>query len=116
VRLQLYETRRQAQLKALRNELPYHTNVVRFIEDQISTTPKIDLRRKTEEECGTILATSGYARIDESFEYILKLPVRSFTAEQVAKHKAKLDSLRAEIATLEGKDAADLWVEDLRHV
>jgi DNA topoisomerase-2 len=116
VRLQLYETRRQAQLAALRNELPYHTNVVRFIEDQISTSPKVDLRRKTEEECGEVLARNEYSRIDGSFDYILKLPVRSFTAEQVAKHKAKLESLRAEIATLEGKDAADLWVEDLRHV
>lgn len=116
VRLSLYETRRQAQLKALRDELPYHTNVVRFIEDQISSSPKVDLRRKTETECGDILSGHGYALIDKSFEYILKLPVRSFTAEQVAKHKAKLESLRAEIATLEGKEAADLWVEDLRHV
>ena len=96
--------------------MPYHSNLVRFIEDQISDDPEIEFRRKSEKECMEILAGNGYALIDESYDYILKLPVRSFTAEQVAKHTAKLESLRAEITTLEGKDAADLWVEDLRHV
>ena len=116
VRLALYETRREYQIKALQAELPYHANVMRFIEDQISKAPVVDLRRKTETECETILAANTYARIEESFDYILRLPVRSFTAEQIAKHKAKLESLRAEIKTLEGKTAADLWLEDLQHV
>lgn len=116
VRLALYETRRAHQIKALTAELPYHTNVMRFIEDQISTTPTIDLRRKTEEECGAILAGHGYARIQDSYDYILKLPVRSFTAEQIAKHKSMLDTLRGQIATLTGTTAADLWLEDLQAV
>jgi len=116
VRLALYETRRQYQIKALSAELPYHTNVMRFIEDQISKDPEIDLRRKTEEECTALLAKHAYARICDSFDYILRLPVRSFTAEEIAKHKATLASLRAEIATLESKTAAELWLEDLQHV
>lgn len=116
VRLGLYETRRQAQLKALRDELPYHTNIVRFIEDQISSAPKVNLHRKSQNECDQTLLINDYVRINESFDYILNLPVRSFTAEQIAKHKAKLESLRSEIATLEGKGAADLWEEDLQNV
>lgn len=116
VRLALYETRRQYQIKALSAELPYHTNVMRFIEDQISKEPVIDLRRKTEEECTSLLAKHAYDRICDSFDYILRLPVRSFTAEEIAKHKATLASLRAEIATLESKTAAELWLEDLQHV
>jgi DNA topoisomerase-2 len=116
VRLALYGTRREHQTKSLRSELPYLLNVMRFIEDQISKDPEIDLRRKTEAECSQILAGNGYALIDDSYDYILKLPVRSFTAEQIAKHAKTLESLRAQIATLEGKTAADLWLEDLQHV
>jgi len=116
VRLALYGTRRDHQLKALENELPYHTNVMRFIEDQISDEPEIDLRRKKEEECAHILAGNGYALINESYDYILKLPVRSFTSEQIAKHKQALETLRSQIATLKGKTPADLWLEDLQHV
>jgi DNA topoisomerase-2 len=116
VRLALYETRRQHQIKALSGELPYHINVMRFIEDQISSRPEVDLRRKTEEECATVLATHGYARLETSFDYILKLPVRSFTSEQIAKHKATLEGLQAKIAMLQSKTAADLWMEDLHHL
>ncbi len=116
VRLALYGTRREHQIKALESELPYHTNVMRFIEDQISDEPEVDLRRKTEVECSQILAGNGYALIEESYDYILKLPVRSFTAEQVAKHKKALETLREQLATLRGKKAADLWLEDLQYV
>jgi hypothetical protein len=93
--------------------LPYHTNVVRFIEDQISKEPEVDLRRKTEEECGEILAGNGYALIDESYDYLLRLPVRTFTAEQSAKHKAQLAALQTEIARLESLKAADMWLTEL---
>ena len=116
VRLRLYETRRQYQMKALNDELPYHNNVVRFIEDQISDKPKIDLRRKTRAMCDEILLSAKYDRIDGGFEYIMKLPMSSFTAEQIEKHKAKLVSLKKQIADLEGKGAADIWLEDLRNV
>jgi hypothetical protein len=90
--------------------------VVRFIEDQISDTPAVDLRRKSRAECDGILETHAYTRLEGTYDYILNLRVSSFTSEQSSNHKAKLESLRAEIATLEGKDAADLWTEDLRHV
>jgi hypothetical protein len=41
------------------------------------------------------------------------LPVSSFTAEQSAKHRAKLQSLRKEIATLKTTKPADLWLTEL---
>lgn len=116
VRLALYETRRQHQMKALRDELPYHQNVVRFIEDQISDKPKVDLRRKTRAVCDDTLAKEKYELIDGTYDYILKLPVSSFTAEQIDKHAKKLEALHSSIAELESKSAADLWLDDLRHV
>ena len=116
VRLALYGTRKAHQLKTLESELPYHKNVMRFIEDQISDEPDVDLRRKSEEECLHILAGNGYDLIGDSYDYILKLPVRSFTAEQIAKHKKTLESLYAQIVLLRGKTSADLWMEDLQQV
>jgi len=116
VRLRLYETRRQHQIKSLNDELPYHNNVVRFIEDQIADKPKIDLRKKTRAVCDEILTSAKFDKIDGGFEYIMKLPVSSFTAEQIEKHKTKLATLKKQIADLEGKGAADLWLDDLRNV
>jgi DNA topoisomerase-2 len=116
VRLELYETRRQHQIKALRDELPYHENVMRFIMDQIADDPKVDLRKKSRAVCDEILKKEKYVEIDGGYEYILKLPVSSFTAEQIDKHSKKLEAIHTGIANLETKEAADLWLEDLQRV
>ena len=50
VRLRLYETRRVAQIKALEGELPYHENVMRFIDDQCLDTPHVVLKKKTRQD------------------------------------------------------------------
>ena len=115
-RLALYETRRKRQIADLNAELPYHVNVVRFIEDQISDDIETDLRRKTRTECDELLGDQEYQHIDGSYDYIMRLPVSAFTAEQITKHKKQLVSLRAEIALLESKVAADLWIHDLQQV
>jgi hypothetical protein len=43
----------------------------------------------------------------------MRLPVSSFTREQMDKHKAKLDDLRLQIARLWKTTAADLWLTEL---
>ena len=115
VRLALYETRRQHQLKALHDEMPYHVNVVKFIEDQVKDTPTLVLKKKTRAECDTMFQTAGYTSID-GYEYLLKLPVSSFTAEQIAKHEAQLAALRAEHVRLESLRPAEMWLMDLAAV
>jgi len=116
VRLALYETRRKAQIQHLHSELPYHENVVRFIKDQIADSPTLDLRKKPQSVCDTLLAQQSYVKLEDSYEYIMKLPVRSFTAEQVLKHETQLADLRTEIARLNELKAADMWLNDLTRV
>lgn len=115
VRLALYETRRQHQLKALHDEMPYHVNVVKFIEDQVKDTPTLVLKKKTRAECDALFQTAGYTSID-GYDYLLKLPVSSFTAEQIAKHEAQLAALRAEHTRLESLRPAEMWLMELAAV
>ena len=56
--------------------------------------------------------TAGYTSID-GYEYLLKLPVSSFTAEQIAKHEAQLAALRAEHVRLESLRPAEMWLMEL---
>ncbi len=113
VRLALYETRRVHQIQALEGDLPYHENIMRFIDDQCLDTPQVVLKKQSRAECDRILATFGYAKVEDSYEYLLRLPVSSFTAEQSAKHRAKLAELRAEVERLKATTAADLWLTEL---
>jgi DNA topoisomerase-2 len=113
VRLALYETRRQHQITTMETELPYHENVMRFIEDQCQDEPQVVLKKKTRAECDATFTKFGYAQIDGSYDYLMRLPVSSFTREQMDKHSAKLQDLRAQIARLRKTTAADLWFTEL---
>ena len=114
VRLELYETRRNHQIKALEEQLPFHTNVVRFIVAQCEDTPVPELRRKTRMECDSLLEQHGYQTVKGSYDYIMRLPVSSFTKEVSDKHIAEMETLKAEIARLQAATAAGLWLADLQ--
>jgi DNA topoisomerase-2 len=113
VRLALYETRRQHQIAAIEAELPYHENVMRFIEDQCLDDPQIVLKKKARSECDLLFAKFEYAQMDGSYDYLMRLPVSSFTREQMDKHHEKLQDLRSQIARLRKTTAADLWFTEL---
>jgi len=116
VRLNLYETRRQHQIKVLEDQMPYHKNVVRFIRDQTLDEPKVVFKKKTLDECAAILATHGYDRVDGSYDYIMRLPVSAFTAEKVAKHEKDMEDMAAEIEGLKNTNAEKMWLADLQDV
>jgi DNA topoisomerase-2 len=116
VRLSLYETRRQKLIADLKADLPYHEDVMRFIEDQIAERPTLDFRRKPKAMCEGELVAATYRKVSETYDYIFRLPVSAFTAEQVESHATKLANLRTEIARLESLEAADMWLHELSAV
>jgi DNA topoisomerase-2 len=115
VRLDLYEKRRNFMLKELRDKLPYHTNVVRFIRQQCEATPLPDLRRKTEEECDTLLAKQKFDRISDSFDYLMNLPIASLTLKHALKHEENLKELQRKITELEATNSKNMWLSELKN-
>ena len=113
VRLTLYGKRREFMLNALREKLPYHENVVRFIRQQCEKTPVPDLRRKTLEECDILLEEEKFAKIKDSFDYLMDLPIKSLTLKNAQKHENDLEELKRKIVELEGKTPSGMWLEDL---
>ena len=114
VRLDLYGKRRDFMLGALKDKLPYHENVVRFIRQQCEELPKPDLRRKTAEECDALLEGEKFVRIKDTFDYLMNLPISSLTLKNMKKHENDLEELKKKITELEGKTARQLWLSDLK--
>ena len=104
------------QIKALEEQLPLHTNVVRFIVSQCEDVQVPNLRRKTRMECDSLLEQHGYQTIKGSYDYIMRLPVSSFTKEVSDKHVAEMETIRTEIARLQSTNAEKLWLADLESV
>jgi DNA topoisomerase-2 len=113
VRLDVYAKRKDALLKQLRSQLPYHEQIVRFIWGQLEDEPCPDLRHATAAQCDQYLEDEEYQRIDDSYDFLLRLPFRSLTKEAIASHESALKVLRTKIADLEASTPASLWIADL---
>jgi DNA topoisomerase-2 len=116
VRLETYNARRRHQLEVIAAKLPYHENVVRFIKDQISDKPKVVLKKKSLKECDEILKQNEYELVDDSYNYILNLPVSAFTLEKIKKHEDDRINLKVQQEELEMTDASKMWLADLEVV
>ena len=113
IRLDLYKKRRKHCLEQMKARLPFHENVVRFIEQQSLDNPLPDLRRKTREECDTLLEKQKFVKISDSYDYLMDLPFKSITVTNARKHQADLEALKSKIGALEKKTPEDLWLDDL---
>ena len=113
VRLDLYAKRRELLLKTLREKLPYHENVVRFIKQQCEPTPRPDLRRKTPEECEKLLTAEKFMKIKDSYDYLLDLPIKSLTLKNAQKHEHDLEELKKKITETEGTTPKQMWLTEL---
>jgi DNA topoisomerase-2 len=113
IRLALYETRRHQILQDLRAKVPYHENVVRFIQQQCLDTPRPDLRRKTSEDCDALLEAEGFVKIEDSYNYLLNLPIASLTLKHAQKHEMDLKTLREKIAEMVGLTGRVMWFAEL---
>jgi len=113
VRLELYGKRRDFLLKELRDKLPYHENVVRFIKQQCEDTPLPDLRRQTLEKCDELLEEEKFAKIKDSFDYLMNLPIASLTLKHAQKHEKDLIDLKQKIVDLEAQTPKGMWLSEL---
>jgi DNA topoisomerase-2 len=116
VRLDLYSKRLQYILKSLKEKLPYHENIVRFITQQSLKEPTPDLRRRTIEECSDLLTKEKFLKINDSFDYLLDLPIRSLTLKNAQKHEKDLVDLKEKIKILESTTPSKMWLDDLNNL
>jgi DNA topoisomerase-2 len=103
-------------LKSLKEKLPYHENIVRFITQQSLKEPTPDLRRRTIEECSDLLTKEKFLKINDSFDYLLDLPIRSLTLKNAQKHEKDLVDLREKIKILESTTPSKMWLDDLNNL
>jgi DNA topoisomerase-2 len=113
IRLDLYAKRREHLLKELREKLPYHENVVRFINQQCEAIPRPDLHRKPIEECEKLLSDQKFDKIKDSYDYLLDLPIKSMTLQHAMKHDDDLEKLKNKIVEIEKQTPKQMWLNDL---
>ena len=110
-RLELYDKRKEYQLKILRNEMLILSNKARFIQENLDDL--IDLRKKSNLENENTLSEKKYDKIENTYKYLLKLPMDSVSIENVEKIMKEKENKQEFIKKLENLTNIDIWLEEL---
>ena len=116
VRYGLYIERKKYMLEQLKRETMLLSNRARFIMDNLND--KIDLRKKKNKEVSLILKQNNYDTIDNdnTYKYLVKMPMDSVTIENVNKHIKDRDDKLKELKILEKTKEMDLWIKELNEL
>ena len=111
VRMVTYQKRKDAQIADMRARLVKLSMRAKYIQDCLSG--KIDLRRKKAEEVNSLLEGLQYVKIDESYSYLVKMPMDSVTDEIVLKIMKEKEDLESDLASLIGTTLEQIWLSEL---
>ena len=87
---------------------------IRFITDFIDENIIIIKKRKTEIE--QQLVDNNYPKIDDSYDYLLKMPIYTLSLDKIDELNEKTASLEDQFATINKKSRETLWEEDLESI
>ena len=110
-RIELYNIRKEYQLKILKEELLILSNKARFIQENLEDL--IDLRKKTNQENENKLLERKYDKIEDSYKYLLKLPMDSVSTENFDKMMKEKENKEYVIKKLEKLKDREIWMIEL---
>ena len=110
-RLQVYKTRKAAQLEDSKAQLKRISNKVKYIVGILGD--KIDLRRKKQTEINHTLTDFGLDKEDDSYNYLVKMPMDSVSEENIIKLKKEHQELTKFIQALEATKEEEIWLKEL---
>jgi DNA topoisomerase-2 len=110
-RLNYYKKRKEYLLDKLNRDLKILGNRGRFIKSILDEKLKINNVSKSVIVSG--IEAMGLEMIDDSYDYLLRMPIYSLTKELFEKLKEDFKSKKEDIKILDGTDPKDMYLEDL---
>ena len=111
VRLDYYIKRKEYLIKQYEQELLINSNKYRFINSIIND--EINIYKKTEIESIKILEDNKFDKINDGYNYLLNMFIKSFTKDRLDELKKIIDNLKKQIKELKLLTPENLWENDL---
>jgi len=111
VRLDYYQKRKDYIIVELEKELVILKNKVKYIENILDET--IDLRHKKNCEINKMMEDNDFDKIDGDFEYLINLPMKSVSIENVDKLTNLYNSKNQELGVIKSKTIKQSWTDEL---
>jgi DNA topoisomerase II len=110
-RMQGYVLRKAALLKKLREDCSVLSNRIRFVLAIVEGD--LEIMRVPRAKLVTSLEEAEYDMVDDSYDYLLKMPIHSLTLEKVDALREDHASKEVEIQNLEELSERDMWLGEL---
>jgi len=110
-RIDLYHKRKDMKLKKLSNEITYIDAKIKFILDIVDK--KLEINNAKKSEIVEYLETNEFPKVDNHYDYLLKLPIYSLTKEKIEEYKIEGEMKHATLKELEETTVQNLWSNDL---
>ena len=111
VRLATYRKRKEQQVKDMEHKLVKLSNRARYIQETLKGT--IDLRRKTAMDVTALLEKMTFAKIDDDFKYLIKMPMDSVTTENVEVIMKEKTETETALDILKKTTLEQMWLKEL---
>lgn len=111
VRLKTYQKRKDYLIEEFKRNIRIASNRYRFISSIIDDT--INIYKKKEKDIIDILVKEKYDTVDDGFNYLLNMNIKSFTKEKLDELKNYLTKEKAMLEATEKKSIKDMWKDEL---
>lgn len=111
VRLTYYQKRKDYICENITNQLLILNNKIRFMTDIIEEKIIVHKIKKTELE--EYLENNDYNKINNNYDYIIKIPIYNFTIDKIENLKIERDNLYKEFDIIKNKKIQHMWDEEL---
>jgi len=114
VRLEYYVKRKKHQIKALEQRLQVLGNKERFITEVIEKT--VPVMEQDEDATIEQLEEREYDKDpqDQTYNYLLRLPIRTFTTDKVEELKSDITGIEKDLSTLQKTKVEKIWLRELK--
>ena len=100
-------------IENIKSQVDLISNQIRFIELVKSKPAIFNLEQSKLEE---FLKTNKLKQIDDSYDYLLRMPIYSLTKEVFEKLKADFLEKKEEIKIMEATEPKEMYVDDLNEL
>lgn len=114
IRLKYYDNRKKYLIKKINLDKSILYNRIKFINGVISN--KIKIHRQTKVNIVNQLDTLKMTMVDDSYDYLLGMPIYSLTKEKMDELKEQYEKKKIELEEIKKTEITKMWLKDLRNL
>lgn len=114
IKLKYLQKRKEYLLKKYNYDLSVLKNKLLFISLYIKE--KILINNKSKKEIEEQLTKLNFLKIDDSFNYLINMPIYSLTSDKIESLKNDISELEDIINKLDSKLIKDIWIEEIKSI